>query len=103
MTGEVPPDEPIRFLLGESGWEVDSRYSADGPGTTSFALRKNGILCLFTGGAHSWTEDGNVCTRSIPEGRARRRNGTLRIAHIILSPGIPPGKLAGPTDDRKKS
>ena len=54
MAGEVPPEEPIRFLLGESGWEVDPLYEADGPGTTSFALRKNGILCLLAGGAPSY-------------------------------------------------
>lgn len=60
LAGEVPPDQPIRFLLGEDGWEEDLRHAADGPGTTSFALRKEGILCLFSGGAHSWIEDGKV-------------------------------------------
>jgi len=62
LADEVPPDQPIRFLLGEDGWEEDLRYAADGPGTTSFALRKNGILCLFNGGAHSWIENGKVET-----------------------------------------
>jgi hypothetical protein len=60
MAGEVPPEEPIRFLLGESGWKEDARYSADGPGTTSFALRRHGILCRFSGGAHSRIEDGKI-------------------------------------------
>jgi len=58
MAGEVPPGEPIRFLLGESGWEEDPDYTADGPGTASFALRKDGVLCLFSGGIPSWIEDG---------------------------------------------
>lgn len=62
MTGEVQPEESIRFLLGESGWEEDPRYAADGPGTTSFALRKRGVLCFFSGGAHSWIEDGKTWT-----------------------------------------
>lgn len=62
LTGEVPPDQPIRFLLGEDGWEEDPLYAADGPGTTSFALRRNGILCLFSGGAHSWIENGKIET-----------------------------------------
>lgn len=62
LSGEVPPAESIRFLLGESGWEEDIHCSADGPGTTAFALRKNGVLCLFGGGAHSWIEDGKILT-----------------------------------------
>lgn len=62
LAGEVPPAEPIRFFLGESGWEEDILYSADGPGTTSFALRMSGVLCLFGGGAHSWIEDGKILT-----------------------------------------
>lgn len=56
LAGEVPPEEPIRFLMGESGWEEDPRYAADGPGTTSFALRKGSGLCLFGGGAPSGIE-----------------------------------------------
>ena len=62
LAGEVRTDEAVRFLLGESGWEEDIHYSADGPGTTAFALRKNGVLCLFGGGAHSWIEDGKILT-----------------------------------------
>ncbi len=60
LAGEVPPDEPIRFLLGESGWEEDFRYSAGSPGTTSFALRMSGMLCLFHGGARPGIEDGKT-------------------------------------------
>lgn len=49
LAGEVPPEEPIRFLLWESGWEEDARYAGTGPGAVSFALRKHGLLCRFAG------------------------------------------------------
>lgn len=60
MAGEVGPDEALRVLLPQAGWKEDSRYAADGPGTTSFAYRKNGVLCMFRGGAHSRIEHGKV-------------------------------------------
>jgi hypothetical protein len=60
IAGEVNPSEALRSFLPQDGWEEDLRYAADGPGTTSFALRKRGILCLFSGGAHSWVEDGEI-------------------------------------------
>lgn len=60
MVGEVGPDEALRVLLPQAGWEEDSRYAADGPGTTSFAYRKHGVLCMFRGGAHSRIERGKV-------------------------------------------
>jgi hypothetical protein len=60
IAGEVWPDDAIRRIMSEDGWEEDLRYAADGPGTTSFALRKNGILCLFSGGVHSWVEEGTI-------------------------------------------
>jgi hypothetical protein len=60
IPGEVRPDEAIRWILSQDGWEEDLRYVADGPGITSFAFRKKGILCLFHGGAHSGVEDGRI-------------------------------------------
>lgn len=60
IDGEVRPDEALRRTMSQDGWEEDLRYAADGPGTTSFGLRKRGILCLFHGGAHSWVEDGKI-------------------------------------------
>ncbi|MFZ2224917.1 MAG: hypothetical protein WAV26_09570 [Candidatus Deferrimicrobium sp.] len=38
------------------------RYAADGPGTTSFAFRKDGMLRRVSGGAHSWIEGGKHFT-----------------------------------------
>ncbi len=64
MVGEVPPEEPIRFLLWESGWEEDPRYASRSPGTVAFALRKNGVLCLFSG--------------DVPPGAGNGGNGTAR-------------------------
>jgi len=58
--GEVRPDASIRRIMSQDGWEEDLCYAADGPGTTSFALRKRGILCLFHGGAPSGVEDGKI-------------------------------------------
>lgn len=60
MVGEVGPDEALRVLLPQAGWEEDSRYAADGPRTTSFAYRKHGVLCMFRGGAPAWIEHGQV-------------------------------------------
>ena len=70
IAGEVNPSEALRSLLPQAGWEEDLRYAADGPGTTSFALRKNGILCLFSGGAHSWVEDGTILSAKTYEFQA---------------------------------
>jgi hypothetical protein len=62
IAGEVRPDQAVRDLLGQSGWEEDPLYGADGPGTTSFAFRKDDVLCMAGGGAHSWIEDGKILT-----------------------------------------
>jgi hypothetical protein len=60
LVGEVPPDRALRDLLGQLGWKEDLRRSADGPGTTSFALRKERVLCLVIGGAPFGIEDGRI-------------------------------------------
>lgn len=60
IAGEVAPEEAIRNLLRQAGWEEDLLHAADGPGTTSFALRKDGILCVVSGGAPSGIEDGKI-------------------------------------------
>jgi hypothetical protein len=69
-TGEVPPEEAIRFLLGESGWEEDFRYAADRPGTASLTLRRNGIFCLFRGGVRSSVDNGKIPAADRYEGTA---------------------------------
>lgn len=56
LVGEVPPDRALRDLLGQLGWDEDPRRAPGDPGTTSFALRKDRVLCLFTGDALSGTE-----------------------------------------------
>jgi hypothetical protein len=60
LVGEVPPDRALRDLMGQLGWKEDLRHAADGPGTTSFALRKERVLCLFSVGAPSGIEDGRI-------------------------------------------
>jgi hypothetical protein len=67
IAGEVPPEVAVRQLLGQSGWNEDPNYSADGAGTTSFALRNGGILCLVNAGAPSGFEDGEFFTDEIYE------------------------------------
>jgi hypothetical protein len=62
LSGEVDPAEALRRYFSDSGWEEDSQFAADGPGTTSFAFRKRGVLCLASGGAHSWIDDGRIST-----------------------------------------
>jgi hypothetical protein len=62
MFGEIDPAEAVRGRFQGDGWMEDIRYAADGPGTTSFAFRKNRILCTVSGGAHSWIEDGKTFT-----------------------------------------
>jgi hypothetical protein len=58
IAGETDPAEAVKRLLQGTGWTEEIRYAADGPGTTSFAFRKCGMLCWVSGGAHSWIEDG---------------------------------------------
>lgn len=60
VDGEVPPEESIRFLLGESGWEEEFRHAADGPGTAFLALRRNGLFCTFRGGERASGETGKI-------------------------------------------
>jgi hypothetical protein len=60
LVGEVPPDRALRDLMGQLGWKEDLRYAADGPGTTSFALRKERVLCVVGGGAPSGIDDGKA-------------------------------------------
>jgi hypothetical protein len=53
----APPAETLRNLLPGLGWKPLQRYDADGPGTTSFALRQGKVRCIFNAGAPSWVED----------------------------------------------
>jgi hypothetical protein len=62
IAGEIDPADAVRNLFREDGWIEDVRYAADGPGTTSFVFRKNGVCCRAGGGAHSWIEDGKAFT-----------------------------------------
>lgn len=62
IAGEIDPAEAVRGHLEGTGWMEEIRYAADGPGTTSFAFRKNRMLCRVSGGAHTWIEDGKPFT-----------------------------------------
>ena len=62
IAGEIDPAEAVKGWLQGGGWMEDIRYSADGPGTTSFVFRNDGIMCGVNGGAHSWIEDGKILT-----------------------------------------
>jgi len=53
--------------LEQGGWKEDPSYSADGAGTTLFALRHGGIFCLVNAGAPSGFEDGVFFTDEIYE------------------------------------
>lgn len=60
LVGEVPPERALRDLMGQLGWEEDLRYIGGGPGTFSFALRRERVLCLISGGAPSGKGDGSI-------------------------------------------
>lgn len=60
ISGETDPAEAVRDMFQGSGWKEETRDSADGPGTTSFAFRNYGMSCRVKGGAHSWMEDGKL-------------------------------------------
>jgi len=64
LSGEVPPERALRDLMGQLGWEEDPHRAADGPGTTSFALRKGRVLCLVRGGAPSGVDEGGKISRA---------------------------------------
>lgn len=51
------PDEALRLKLATRGWRDAPRYSADGPGTTVFGLRKGDVLCIISAGAQAWIDD----------------------------------------------
>jgi hypothetical protein len=60
ISGEVDPAEALRSHFAGSGWEEDARLPADGPGITSIAFRKAGILCRGTGGVRPGVEGGRT-------------------------------------------
>ena len=62
IAGEIDPAEAVRGHFQGTDWMEEISYAADGPGTTSFAFRKNRMLCRVSGGAHSWIEDGKHFT-----------------------------------------
>jgi len=60
LVGEVPPDRALRDLMGQLGWKEDLRHIANGQGATSFALRKERVLCIVGGGLPSGIDDGKA-------------------------------------------
>ena len=62
IAGEIDPAEAVKGHFQGTGWMEEILYAADGPGTTSFAFRKDGMLCRVSGGAHSWIEGGKHFT-----------------------------------------
>ncbi|NNG15560.1 MAG: hypothetical protein HKM89_03690 [Gemmatimonadales bacterium] len=55
------PGDRIRSRLAASGWLEDFRYAADGPGTSAYAFRSSGSLCVFRVSAPSYlSEDGEI-------------------------------------------
>lgn len=71
VVGRVEPDTTIRDRQSRDGWKEDLGYAADGPGTTAFAFRRGGTLCVFSLGAPSYLEDGEIVTAERYEFDAR--------------------------------
>ena len=49
LHGGSDPTEVTHKKLQQFGWQEDIEYSADGPDGTTFAMRKDGILCFVEG------------------------------------------------------
>jgi hypothetical protein len=58
------PHDEIRDQFDLRGWAEDVSYSADGPGTTEFAYKKGNVLCMFSGGAATYIEKGQILTEA---------------------------------------
>ena len=54
------PSETIRAWMMSEKWAEDITRSADGPGTSSFALVRSGVECTVSMGAPSYLEDGEI-------------------------------------------
>lgn len=48
--------------LYEDGWREENRYAADGPGSGTYGIVKDNILCIINWDQHSWIDDktGNI-------------------------------------------
>jgi hypothetical protein len=49
LHGAPEPTALLNQRLRDAGWQEDIAYSADGPDGTTFAMRKDGILCFVEG------------------------------------------------------
>lgn len=49
LNGKPDPTAVAHQKLQDAGWQEDIEYSADGPDGTTFAMRKDGILCYVEG------------------------------------------------------
>ena len=49
LNGKPDPTAVAHQKLQDAGWQEDIEYSADGPDGTTFAMRKDGILCFVEG------------------------------------------------------
>ncbi len=49
LHGKPDPTAVAHQKLQDAGWQEDIEYSADGPDGTTFAMRKDGILCFVEG------------------------------------------------------
>ncbi len=49
LKGKPDPTAVAHQKLQDAGWQEDIEYSADGPDGTTFAMRKDGILCFVEG------------------------------------------------------
>jgi hypothetical protein len=63
----IDPSTVIRAELSAKGWAEDLQFAADGPGTSAFAFRNNGLLCKFSMGAPSYLENGEIISAELYE------------------------------------
>ncbi len=89
IVGRFEPRNCLEKHFLVRGWTEDLRYAADGPGTSAFAYRKDGILCVFSLGAHSAIEDDRIVTSEDFEFDARCTMEPLEEGHALPPPSAP--------------
>jgi len=78
-----PPDEILRQVLPDQGWQEDLRYAADGPDGTAFALRRDGVLCMISA---AWDGGDDSDPVHVPEERYELTIACYGIADPVIGP-----------------
>lgn len=61
---EADPLDVLRDSLIENGWTEALEFAADGPGTSSYRVVRDGEYCQVDGGAPAWIDDDDEIRQS---------------------------------------